>query len=125
MVEKYHTVLVVGGEGEKCRIVAEGYGFKDVVTPATFVFADSRGWAGHQQIILDLCMSKGGRIGTRSETFDDGWTPSLLLPRPILSGLRPVNIHGLAWEPCEHLSEPFSKQQRARDSRQLHLASLS
>ncbi|ODH45617.1 hypothetical protein GX48_08306 [Paracoccidioides brasiliensis] len=33
MVEKYHTVLVVGREGEKCRIVAEGYGFKDVVTP--------------------------------------------------------------------------------------------
>lgn len=30
MAEKYHTVLVVGGEGEKCRIVAEGYGFKDV-----------------------------------------------------------------------------------------------
>lgn len=33
MAEKYHTVLVVGGEGEKCRLVAEGYGFKDVVTP--------------------------------------------------------------------------------------------
>ena len=30
MAEKYKTVLVVGGEGEKCRIVAEGYGFKDV-----------------------------------------------------------------------------------------------
>jgi hypothetical protein len=30
MAEKYNTVLVVGGEGEKCRIVAEGYGFKDV-----------------------------------------------------------------------------------------------
>ena len=30
MAEKYGTVLVVGGEGEKCRIVAEGYGFKDV-----------------------------------------------------------------------------------------------
>ncbi|MBE7181884.1 MAG: hypothetical protein INR71_11880, partial [Terriglobus roseus] len=30
MAEKYHTVLVVGGEGEKCRHVAEGYGFKDV-----------------------------------------------------------------------------------------------
>lgn len=30
MAEKYDTVLVVGGEGEKCRIVAEGYGFKDV-----------------------------------------------------------------------------------------------
>jgi len=107
MAEKYGTVLVVGGEGEKCRIVAEGYGFKDVVTPgdiikdnqdttpfrtlteeeyknsrtrdfskvdieAIFVFADSRDWASDQQIILDLLMSKNGRIGTRSETFDEG-----------------------------------------------------
>jgi ribonucleotide monophosphatase NagD (HAD superfamily) len=30
MAEKYNTVLVVGGEGEKCRNVAEGYGFRDV-----------------------------------------------------------------------------------------------
>lgn len=29
MVEKYNTVLVIGGEGEKCRQVAEGYGFRD------------------------------------------------------------------------------------------------
>lgn len=107
MAEKYGTVLVVGGEGEKCREVAEGYGFKDVVTPgdiikdnmhttpfrkltdeetehsrarnfgqaeieAIFVFADSRDWAGDQQIILDLLMSKKGRLGTRSETFDEG-----------------------------------------------------
>ena len=107
MAEKYHTVLVVGGEGEKCRQVAEGYGFRDVVTPgdiikdnkdttpfrkltdreldnsrlrnfneveiqAVFVFADSRDWAGDQQIILDLCMSKRGRLGTRSTTFDEG-----------------------------------------------------
>ncbi|KAK4993410.1 hypothetical protein LTR50_000340 [Elasticomyces elasticus] len=107
MAEKYDTVLVVGGEGEKCRQVAEGYGFKDVVTPgdiikdnedttpfrklteeeyknsrardfskvhiqAIFVFADSRDWAGDQQIILDLLMSKDGVLGTRSETFDDG-----------------------------------------------------
>lgn len=107
MAEKYNTVLVVGGEGEKCRHVAEGYGFRDVVTPgdiikdnkdttpfrrlteeeiehsrvrnfgeheidAIFVFADSREWAGDQQIILDLLMSKNGRLGTRSETFDEG-----------------------------------------------------
>ena len=107
MAEHYKTVLVVGGEGEKCRLVAEGYGFKDVVTPgdiikdnqdttpfrkltddeiknsksrnfaeveieAIFVFADSRDWAGDQQIILDLLMSKNGRLGTRSETFDEG-----------------------------------------------------
>ncbi|KXT12141.1 hypothetical protein AC579_10379 [Pseudocercospora musae] len=107
MAEKYKTVLVVGGEGEKCRQVAESYGFKDVVTPgdiikdnpdttpfrkltedelknsktrnfaetkieAIFVFADSRDWAGDQQIILDLLMSKRGYLGTRSETFDEG-----------------------------------------------------
>lgn len=107
LAQKYKTVLVVGGEGEKCRIVAEGYGFQDVITPgdiikdnagttpfrkltsleressrlrnygevdieAVFVFADSRDWAGDQQIILDLCMSKNGRLGTRSETFDEG-----------------------------------------------------
>jgi len=107
MAEKYGTVLVVGGEGEKCRLVAEGYGFKDVVTPgdiikdnqdttpfrklteeelkyarkrnfneveieAIFVFADSHDWAGDQQIILDLLMSKNGRLGTRSESFQEG-----------------------------------------------------
>lgn len=37
MAEKYKTVLVVGGEGEKCRYVAEGYGFKDVVTPGDII----------------------------------------------------------------------------------------
>ncbi|KAI1486833.1 HAD-superfamily hydrolase [Biscogniauxia mediterranea] len=107
MATKYTTVLVVGGEGEKCRTVAQSYGFKDVVTPgdiikadsattpfrkltpeelknskerdfsqvtieAIFVFADSRDWAGDLQIIIDLAMSKGGRIGTLSETFDEG-----------------------------------------------------
>lgn len=107
MAERYGTVLVVGGEGEKCRLVAEGYGFTDVVTPgdiikdnkdttpfrklteeeegrsrarnfaeaeieAIFVFADSRDWAGDQQIILDLLMSKNGHLGSRSETFDEG-----------------------------------------------------
>lgn len=107
MVGKFGTVLVVGGEGEKCRIVAEGYGFKDVVTPgdiiktrhdttpfrrlnddeyknshirdlentyieAILVFADSRDWAGDQQIILDCLMSVNGHLGSRSETGDEG-----------------------------------------------------
>ncbi|EMR65210.1 hypothetical protein MGN70_003871 [Eutypa lata] len=107
MASKYTTVLVVGGEGEKCRQVAESYGFKDVVTPgdiikanaattpfrklteeehrnskerdfsdvtieAIFVFADSRDWAGDLQIIIDLAMSKGGRVGSLSETFEEG-----------------------------------------------------
>lgn len=107
MADIYDCVLVVGGEGEKCREVALGYGFKDVVTPgdiikthhdttpfrklteeewnnskvrdfsklkigAIFVFADSRDWAGDQQIILDLLTSKNGVLGTRSETYDEG-----------------------------------------------------
>lgn len=108
------TVLVVGGEGEKCRRVAEMYGFRDVITPhdiikanaavapfrtltpqehasagnllgrpgvtrlsdiaieAVFVFADSRDWASDLQIILDVAMSQGGRLETRSATFDEG-----------------------------------------------------
>lgn len=107
MADVYKTVLVVGGEGEKCREVALGYGFEDVVTPgdiikthhdttpfrkltdeewenskvrdfskinigAIFVFADSRDWAGDQQIILDLLTSKNGVLGSRSETYDEG-----------------------------------------------------
>ncbi|KAH8424048.1 phosphatidyl synthase [Aspergillus melleus] len=107
MAERYNTVLVVGGVGEKCRVVAEMYGFRDVITPgdiiktrkdttpfrsltddefensrardlnntkidAIFVFADSRDWAGDQQIILDVLMSKEGHLGTRSETFNEG-----------------------------------------------------
>ena len=107
MAEKFKTVMVVGGEGEKCRLVAEEYGFQDVVTPgdviktqanvtpfrklseeeynnsrvldfakthieAIFVFADSRDWAGDQQIILDVLTSKNGCIGTRSENCDEG-----------------------------------------------------
>ncbi|KAJ5887905.1 phosphatidyl synthase [Penicillium taxi] len=107
MAQKYHTVLVVGGVGEQCRLVAEKYGFKDVITPgdiiktkhdttpfrklteeehnnsrtldldsttieAIFVFADSRDWAGDQQIILDVLLSQGGQLNKRSETFNEG-----------------------------------------------------
>ena len=107
MAAKYGTVLVVGGEGEKCRQVAESYGFKDVVTPgdiikdnehttpfrklspaelrysrhrnfgeveieAIFVFADSRDWGGDLQIMMDLLTSRRGRLGTRSENYDEG-----------------------------------------------------
>ncbi|KAJ5723307.1 hypothetical protein N7488_001342, partial [Penicillium malachiteum] len=107
MADQYDTVLVVGGEGEKCRIVAEGYGFKNVITPgdiiktrhdttpfrkltddelrnsrivdldktqiqAIFVFADSRDWAGDQQIILDCLVSENGYLNQRSETLNEG-----------------------------------------------------
>lgn len=38
LADKYHRVLVVGGEGDNCRHVAEQvYGFKDVVIPADIV----------------------------------------------------------------------------------------
>jgi len=111
MAKRYKTVLVVRGEGEKCRTVTEGYGFQDVITPgdiikdnanttffrkltedelkhsrarnygevkieATLVFADSRDRVGDQKIILNLCMSKNGRLGTRPETLDHPFSPT-------------------------------------------------
>lgn len=39
--DRYKTVLVVGGEGEKCRHVAESYGFTDVITPGDIVKANA------------------------------------------------------------------------------------
>ncbi|KAL8676337.1 MAG: hypothetical protein Q9186_007143 [Xanthomendoza sp. 1 TL-2023] len=158
MAQKYGTVLVVGGEGEKCRAVAEGYGFKDVVTPgdiikdnqdttpfrkltadesdhsrarnfgeaeidAIFVFADSRDWAGDQQIILDVLMSKHGRLGTRSETFDEGppiyfshndivWSTSHQLTRVGMGALR-VSLEAMykAMTGKELISTAFGKPQ--------------
>ncbi|CAN9135134.1 unnamed protein product [Alternaria alternata] len=104
MAQKYCTVLVVGGEGEKCRIVAEGYGFKDVsllpgcdyiaktnmelsITPGDIIkdnqdttpfrklteeeYNNSRA-RNFAEIILDLLMSKNGRLGTRSANYDEG-----------------------------------------------------
>lgn len=38
--EYYNTVLVVGGEGYRCREVAEKYGFKDIVVPNDIVAWD-------------------------------------------------------------------------------------
>ncbi|CUS15418.1 unnamed protein product [Tuber aestivum] len=38
--EVYETVLVVGGEGENCRKVAEEYGFKNVFIPEDFYATD-------------------------------------------------------------------------------------
>lgn len=40
LAEYYNTVLVVGGEGYRCREVAELYGFKDVVVPNDIVAWD-------------------------------------------------------------------------------------
>ncbi|KAF2724521.1 HAD-superfamily hydrolase [Polychaeton citri CBS 116435] len=41
LAEYYNTVLVVGGEGYKCRDVAEQYNFKDVVVPNDIIAWDS------------------------------------------------------------------------------------
>lgn len=40
LAEYYKTVLVVGGEGYKCREVAEEYGFQDIVVPNDIVAWD-------------------------------------------------------------------------------------
>ncbi|KAF2263720.1 HAD-superfamily hydrolase [Lojkania enalia] len=40
LAEYYKTVLVVGGEGYKCREVAEQYGFQDIVVPNDIVASD-------------------------------------------------------------------------------------
>ena len=37
---KYGTVLVVGGEGDACRHIAESYGFSDVVVPGDIIAWD-------------------------------------------------------------------------------------
>lgn len=46
--------------------------FDTINIDAIFVFADSRHWGDDAQIIVDLLMSKKGRINTISETFEDG-----------------------------------------------------
>lgn len=40
LAEYYNTVLVVGGEGYRCREVAEQYGFKDIVVPNDIIAWD-------------------------------------------------------------------------------------
>ena len=52
--------------------------FAEIEIEAIFVFTDSSDWAGDQQIILDLLMSKNGRLGTRSKNFDEG--PPIFFP---------------------------------------------
>ncbi|KAM0513318.1 hypothetical protein ACHAPE_007970 [Trichoderma viride] len=41
LAEYYSTVLVVGGEGYRCREVAEQYGFRDIVVPNDIVAWDT------------------------------------------------------------------------------------
>lgn len=41
LAEYYETVLVVGGEGYKCREVAQAYGFKNVIVPNDIFASDA------------------------------------------------------------------------------------
>ncbi|EUC33169.1 hypothetical protein COCCADRAFT_96883 [Bipolaris zeicola 26-R-13] len=48
---KDKTVMVVGGEADKCRKVAEAYGFKTVVTPGDILVAHPEVWPFSQQLL--------------------------------------------------------------------------
>ncbi|KAF2703936.1 HAD-superfamily hydrolase [Pleomassaria siparia CBS 279.74] len=48
---KDKTVMVVGGVEDKCRIVAEKYGFKSVVTPGDILSAYPEIWPFSQQLL--------------------------------------------------------------------------
>ncbi|CAN9178442.1 unnamed protein product [Alternaria alternata] len=48
---KDKTVMVVGGVEDKCRRVAEAYGFKNVVTPGDILVAHPEVWPFSQQLL--------------------------------------------------------------------------
>lgn len=48
---KNKTVMVVGGDEDKCRLVAERYGYKTVVTPGDILTACPAVWPFSQQLI--------------------------------------------------------------------------
>jgi HAD superfamily hydrolase (TIGR01456 family) len=48
---KDKTVMVVGGDADKCRVVAERYGFKTVVTPGDILAAYPEVWPFSQQFM--------------------------------------------------------------------------
>ncbi|CAI6337699.1 unnamed protein product [Periconia digitata] len=48
---KDKTVMVVGGDSDKCRVVAEQYGFKTVITPGDVLAAYPDIWPFSQQIL--------------------------------------------------------------------------
>jgi HAD superfamily hydrolase (TIGR01456 family) len=48
---KNKTVMVVGGDGDSCRRVAEKYGFKTVVTPGDLLAAYPAIWPFSQQLL--------------------------------------------------------------------------
>ena len=61
MVEAYNTVLVIGGEGEKCRQVAEMYGFRDVITPGDIIKHDEHTTPFRKLTDEERAASKSGR----------------------------------------------------------------
>lgn len=53
-------------------VTAMDRSLENIAIEAILVLSSSRDWGADQQIILDLCMSQGGRYGTRSKTFNEG-----------------------------------------------------
>jgi hypothetical protein len=76
---------------------------------AIFVFADSRDWAGDCQIIPDLAMSKGGYIGTLSETFNEG--PPIYFPHNdvVWSAATTTSCQPLSCHSCISCGNLFSR----------------
>lgn len=82
----YDTILVVGGEGYRCRKVAERYEFRDIVVPNGIVawdptieaimVSDSRDHATDMQIIMDLLRSENGHLKTVAKDPSRSGSPS-------------------------------------------------
>ena len=68
LIQTYHTVLVIGGEGEKCREVAEGYGFREVVTPGDIIMDNKETTPFRQLTEVEL---KGSRARNFAEVEID------------------------------------------------------
>ncbi|RAL61845.1 hypothetical protein DID88_002908 [Monilinia fructigena] len=74
-------ILVTGGDGDKCRKVAEMYGFTKVVTPGDILMAYPTIWPFNQifsdyYIVLDLLLSEKGILGTHSSKNGDTSLPN-------------------------------------------------
>ena len=60
-------------ESELSSSRVRNYG--EIEIEAILVFADSRDWGGDLQIIMDLLTSQHGRLGTRSQHYDESPPP--------------------------------------------------
>lgn len=66
LVHRYDKVLVVGGDRDKCRHVAQDYGFKDCVMPVDVLASNKSVWPFHRFAQDDFLLSRP----LSSEKFD-------------------------------------------------------